>query len=873
MKNYPGLNNHQVEVNRQKYGSNALSQRDQESFWSMYLESFKDKWIIILLVALAVEVLFYVLGLFIPSFAGSDIFSSISILLVILAVTGIGTYISYKQDRTFNALQEEASKSTSKVFRNGKVEQISTDDIVVEDYVILQAGDKIPADGILIEGFLKVDQSALNGESEEAKKEPLGDNPVPDSKDTYNPYKVFRGSVVGSGEAVLKVTEVGDKTILGGINASLQEKEERLTPAEVKLSKLANGIGVFGYIGGAIAAIINIIIKLPPIIEAGATVGSIAFLILTSVVLGVSIVVMAVPEGLPLMNTLVQGLNVGKMLKAHIFVKNPKATETAGSINMLFTDKTGTLTLGRPVVTNLMIGSGKIVSKLGELPDAITKDFIIGAGNNNASTISGENVAVGSNSTDRALMTFIAIDNNIVIDDSKIISKEEFNSTVKYSSVTTASGEKYIKGAPDIIINDTCKHYIDENGNIADFTDEVRSNLQNKMKEQMTRAMRLIGVVKEKDNVRTLITIICIRDDVRPDVKNSVEKLHRAGVNVCMVTGDVLETGVAIAREAGLIRNEKDICITHAELEAMSDEHLKSILPNLVVVSRALPSDKKRLVEIAQSLDYVVGMTGDGVNDAPALKKADVGFAMGDGTEVAKEAGDIVILNNSLVSIADSILYGRTMSKSVKKFIIFQLTVNVSTVFIAIIAPLIGWDNPFSIVQILWINMIMDTLAAIAFGQEPALERYMNEKPVPRGANILDSYVISAIATNAIFIALVSLGILNNTGNIYNLIGSTNIETIKTFMFSFFIFSIIWNSLNARTDSMNLFEHIGENRNFIIVMLSITALQTLIIEFGGKVFNTVGLDVKQYLMAFGFGACIIVIDEIRKLIMKKSVKK
>ena len=870
MNKFTGLNNQQVEVNREKFGSNALSQKENETFLSIFINSFKDKWIFILLASLICEVTFYILALFFPSFGGSDIYSSISIFLVILAITGIGTYISYKQNRSFTALQEQASKTTSKVYREGSLTTISTDDIVVEDMVLLQAGDQIPADGILLDGSLKVDQSALNGESEEAKKVTLGNNETPDSKDLFTTLKSFRGSVVTSGEAIMKVTEVGDKTILGGINNSLQEKEVRLTPSEVKLSKLANGIGVFGYISGAIAAIVNLIIKLPPIFKAGATIGSVSFVILSSIILGVTIVVMAVPEGLPLMNTLVQGLNVGKMLKSFIFVKNPKATETAGSINMLFTDKTGTLTLGKLTVTNLILGNGKIFNKLGEVPNIIKDDFVIGAGCNNASNITNDGTVVGSNSTDRALMKFIAIDNNIKIDSSNVSIKEEFNSAVKYASVTLTNGVKYIKGAPDIIIDDKCTKYIDENGKETSLTKEVKELLSKSMHEQMSRAMRLIGVVKEKSGIKILITIICIRDDVRPDVKNSVLKLHKAGVSVCMVTGDVLDTATAIAKEAGLIRNEEDICITHTELEAMSDEKLKKVLPHLVVVSRALPNDKKRLVEISQSLDLVVGMTGDGVNDAPALKKADVGFAMGDGTEVAKEAGDVVILNNSLVSISDAILYGRTMSKSVKKFIIFQLTVNVSTVFIAVIAPLLGWDNPFSIVQILWINMIMDTLAAIAFGQEPALERYMNEKPIPRSANILTPYLLSAIGVCGLFIGIGSLSILANVGGIHDLIGSTDSETIKTFMFSFFIFAVIWNSLNARTDSKNLFEHIGENKNFIIVMTAIAIVQTIIIEFGGSVFNTVGLNAKQYFMAFGFAAIILIADEIRKIFFKNA---
>ena len=598
------------------------------------------------------------------------------------------------------------------------------------------------------------------------------------------------------------------------------------------------------------------------------TVGNIAYLLLSSLVLGVSIIVMAVPEGLPLMNTLVQGLNVGKMLKAHIYVKNPKAIETAGYLTHIYTDKTGTLTNGKMTVANVITGDSTIYESFSDINESIRNDIAIGAGVNNDATIGGEGKAIGSNDTDRALITYLAIENGVNIDKSIVESSEPFDSRVKYATVTMPNGIKYLKGAPDIIMKG-CLSYIDKDGNQKPISDAIMNKLKEAWNAQTDRAMRVIAIVKECEGERTFVALISIRDDVRKDVKGSVKKMLKAGVKVTMVTGDVLATARAIAKEAGLITKPTDICITHDELSEISDEELIKILPDLKVVARAVPSDKERLVEVSRSIGEVVGMTGDGVNDAAALHKADVGFAMGSGTEVAKEAGDIIILNDSLTSIADAIMYGRTMSKSVKKFIIFQLTVNVSTVFTAVLGPILGWTEVFTIVQILWINMIMDTLAAIAFGQEPARESYMNEKPVSRTADILNGYLKSSILVGGVFITIICLGILKNIFGVYNLIGSTDMDIVRTFMFSTFIMAIIWNSLNARTESMNLFEHITENHNFILVMSVVAVIQVLIIQFGSKVFGTTPLTIGNWLAVILIAFMIIPIDLIRKVIVKK----
>lgn len=865
-----GLTTNQAEESRKKWGSNELSQRESESFWDMFKESLQDTWLKILMVALALEVVFFLIGRLWPSLGSDDWFSAVAIFIVILAVSFIGTWINYKQERGAKALQEEASKINAKVYRDGELVELPIDEIVVGDWVYLQPGDKIPADGVLVDGSLKVDQAALNGESREAEKVVPGDKDFAEEGDLFTKFKAFRGSVVTSGSAIMQVSEVGDSTVLGGINVSLQEKDETKTPSEEKLDRLAKGIGIFGYCGGGAAAVLNLVLGLINMSEY--TVGGIVYLVLSSLVLGVSIIVMAVPEGLPLMNTLVQGLNVGKMLKAHIFVRNPKSIETAGYLTHLFTDKTGTLTYGQMKVVNAITGDSVIYEEFSKINPKLQQDITIGCGVNNDATISGDGKAIGSNDTDRALLTYLAIDNNVEIDQTIAKVREPFDSKVKFASCTTNEGVRYLKGAPDIIM-EGCTKFIDKNGQKKNLTESVRAKLKETWDEQTARAMRVIAIVKEVSGEKVFVALISIRDDVRSDVKYTIQKMHSAGVKVTMVTGDVLATARAIAIEAGLVTTpNKDICITHEELAKMSDEELKKVLPNLKVVARAVPKDKERLVKISKMVGEVVGMTGDGVNDAAALHKADVGFAMGSGTEVAKEAGDIIILNDSLTSIADAIMYGRTMSKSVKKFIIFQLTVNVSTVFTAVLGPIFGWTEVFTIVQILWINMIMDTLAAIAFGQEPARESYMKEKPVARTANILNGYLKSSILVGGVFITIICLGLLTNLFGLFNIsgiIGTTDMNSTRTFMFATFILAIIWNSLNARTESLNLFENLAKNRNFILVMSAVTIIQILIIQFGGEVFGTTPLTIVQWLAVLGISFLIIPIDLIRKVIVKK----
>ena len=878
MKNFKGLTSAEVQASKNTHGDNRLSSKEANSLLSIFIEAFQDQWILILLAALGLKIIFNFVGMIFPAIGEANWYEAISLIFAILMSTGFSAISQYRNEQKFNTLQEEASKTNAKVYRDGKLKEVLVDNIVKGDQILLQSGDKVPVDGIILEGELKVNQAVLNGESEDAKKLPLGDQEEPDSSDLFTELKVFRGTVVTSGEAVMEATQIGDNTVLGSINTSLQE-DSKDSPSKEKLNQLAGNIGVLGYSAGGAYSVINLVLGFIVLNKANnLNGGSIFLLIIETILFAVTIIIMAVPEGLPMMLALVSSMNSGRLLAQNILVRHPDTIETAGYMNILFSDKTGTITEGKLSVVDFFLADGTLYAATGEtdapdfdtISDSLKAEMINGIGLNNDAMIADGN-AVGSNATDRALLDFLIGRDSLNFDTNSITEKQQFNSATKFASVTTNDGKTYIKGAPEFILND-CYYYLDKYGHKQNFTDDIKTHFQELSLEQANRSMRLLAILNTNGNDKVLIGIVCIRDNVRSSIKQTVETMNRAGVQVVMVTGDRKETAVAIAKEAGIVTGENDLVLTHDELTALSNQELKQKLPFLKVVSRAFPMDKKRLIEAAQDLDMVAGMTGDGVNDSPALKSADVGFSMGDGTEVAREASDIVILNNSLTSIEKAVLYGRTMSKSVSKFIIFQLTVNVTTIAMSLLSPLLGLKEPFTIIQILWINLIMDTLAALAFGEEPTLDRYMNEKPVAKKANILTGYMKSAIGVASVFITVVCLAILKNVGGIQDFItnGTGNFEMVTTFTFTVFIYAVIFNSLNTRSNGFNVFEHISENKKFSIVMISIAVVQTLIIQFGGKVFSTVPMDIHHYIVALLIAVLIIPADFIRKALTKKN---
>jgi Ca2+-transporting ATPase len=867
-----GLSDSQVNKSKQDFGTNALAKKETESLWSMFIGAFDDIWIKVLCAALVMKIVISVIGVFVPALAGeNDVVEIISIVLAIALATGFSTLSEYRNSSRSEALQEEYNKTYAKVVRNGKLVNILTSEIVKGDTILVQAGDKVPTDGVLFEGHIKVSQAALNGESRDENKTAADNLDEAESTDYASANKVFMGSVVTSGEGYMVATVIGDASELGKINKALtdeSEEDERKDTSSLKLEVVAAGIGKLGVSAAAIAGVLDVVLNLIRTDEP-VTVVFVLLLVAEAVMLMASIVIMAVPEGLPMMNSLVQSMNTESMYKKNILVSHKAAFSDSAYMNVLFSDKTGTITQGNLSLVEFITGDGKIVD---HIPN---QEFIEAITLNNLAKIS-EGKPIGSNNMDRALLGY-ALEHGY--DDSKndpdkVADISGFDSEKKCATVTLKNGLVYWKGATENIIGKVT-HYMLPSGEEKEFTAADKKAVEDQMLAQAKRTMKLLSVAKIADGKTVLMAVLCLRDNVRTDAVETVEILNNAGIQVVMVTGDAEETAVAIAKEAGILKDEKnDVVLTHEELEQMSDEELKKKLPNLRVVSRAKPLDKKRLVSISQQLDNVCGMTGDGVNDAPALKQADIGFAMGDGTAVAQEAGDVVILNNSLTSIKDCVLNSRTMSKSVGKFLIFQLTVNISTLLMNIIAPILGWTEPFSIVQILWINLIMDTLAAMAFGGEPILDRYMNEKPALRKDNILTTYIKSAIGTSSVFITLGSILILENIGGITDFVtpaGCADPELYeKTFMFAFFIYSIIFNSLNTRSEKFNVFEHIRENKNFIIVMGAIFVLQTVIIEIGGQVFSTTTLNAKALFVSVLLAVLIIPVDMVRKAIVSKK---
>ena len=861
---FDGLSSSMVEHQREKYGSNKLTQLESESLWEKILEGFKDPMIVILLVALVVQLILFAIG-------EAEWFEPVGIFIAIIIANGVAAYSEHSQENKASALKaEEEANEIAKVIRDESLQEIHVDDIVVGDIVYLQAGDKIPSDGVIVQGKIKVDQAALNGETEEAVKQEFIDGK--DSYDTdnlMNKYYVYRGTIVCSGECYMQTKVTGDKTLFGKLALEIQE-EQRETPLQVKLGKLANQISTFGYVG-AVAIIAGILVKtlITGIMPTDAL-GWIR-LLMDAITVAVTIIVCAVPEGLPMLTSILLSFQSLRMAKDNVLVRKINGLETAGSVSILFSDKTGTITEGKLSVVEFATGNALSYTTFSEV-DRKLSDFIeIGIGLNNSSIYSNKKI-IGGNSTDRALMS-ILVDNNKLglLNKENVIEQEPFDSTKKQSSIIYKKNDgtkiRFVKGAPEKIL-DCCTSYIDASGNIHKFDNKL--SLEEYMDAQAGRSMRMIAVAmscEAESSELTLICVISIRDNVRHEAVEAIATAQKAGIQVVMVTGDRKETAVAIAREAGLLRDDGDVVLTSEELKNKNDSEIKELLPHLRVVSRALPTDKSRLVRIAQELDYVVGMTGDGVNDAPALKKADVGFAMGSGTEVAKEAGDITILDDNFSSICKAILYGRTMFKSIRKFLIFQLTVNVAAVLTCFIGPLLGENVVLTVIQLLLINLAMDTLAAIAYGSEPALKEYMKDLPIPRQENIISRDMMAEIIVCSLYITAICLGILF-FDPLRACFGDVDTTYLKSAVFATFMMAITFNGFNARTAHYDPFENLGRNWNFILVMGAIFIMQFVFVNFGGEALNVECLTEESWGLCILLAFLIIPLDVIRKVIMK-----
>lgn len=884
----------QAEESRRKHGNNALTPPEQSSFWQELWETFcGDALIRILTIALAITVVFAIIGV-------GDWLEAVGIAIAVILATTVSTYSEFSNNQLFQKLQDAYSKILCKVFRNqdGAVQicDLKADDLVTGDYVLLQAGDKICADGILVDGDIMVNQASLNGESEDAKKAAVSVNYQykSDEINFLDEHKVYRGSVVTDGEAIMQVKCVGDNSQFGRLASELMENDERESPLKLKLGKVADAISKFGYIGGtliAIAFMINCIFINPTLVSGASTYFSTVNILqilrdlVSSVTLAVVIIVVAVPEGLPMMIALVSGLNMKKLLRDNILIRKIDGAETAGSLNILFSDKTGTITKGALQVVDFISSQGKDYNNFEIIPKRLKELLLINiCGNTNAIAIvnDGKLQVTGGNATERALHEFVGVQGTLTYETYKLECEDclMFNSANKYSAsvLTGKLNRAIIKGAPEKLL-DCCCNYYDENLEIHPLTDEIRATLEARMADLSEKAMRVLAFATSDNRIgdhllqdMTFVGMVGIRDELRPEAAEAISTAHRAGIQVVMVTGDKKETAAAIARDAKLITSDEDLILTSDDLGALSDEKLKNILPHLRVVARALPTDKSRLVRISQEMNLVVGMTGDGVNDAPALKKADVGFAMGSGTEVSKEAAEITIMDDNFNSIVKTVLYGRTIYNNIRKFIVFQLTINISAVLIALIGPFIGMGTPLSVTQMLWVNIVMDTLAALALGGEPALGRYMEEKPKRRDESIISKDMWLSLLTMGIYLTAASLVFLLHPffKELFRVDGEMvyNGRDIyfMTGFFCFYVLSAMLNGFNTRTDKINIFDNISKNRTFLYVMALIAGVQVLMTFVGGSILRTAPLTPGEWGVVILLALIILPLGILRKLI-------
>ncbi len=703
-------------------------------------------------------------------------------------------------------------------------------------------------------------------------------------------HSLFRGAVVFDGEGILDVRKVGLKTMMGKMAEEMQEDEPD-SPLKVKLSKLAKQISTFGYIGAIVIAVLYVIYFITnaggfsEFFDLGTSV--VIQKIVEAVSLAVVIIVCAVPEGLPLMISLVLMQNTSKMLDHNVLVRKAEGIETAGSLNILFSDKTGTITKGMLEVVDFFTADGSSIPIEDLKKHTAVKSLVdLAIGKNTQSMFDAKHRVIGGNATDQALMKFLGETTFQMLGSDKdciVTAAQGFNSTNKFSQAQIGSlGKTFYKGAPERLLA-SAKKYLDKNGEVRTLDMDV---LNRKIDELAAKAMRVLAFgYSEKDLTENtinddvvIIGLVGIRDDVRPEAKEAIQEVLDAGIQVVMITGDRLETAVAIAKDAGLLKEDSDKAISSARLNEMSDEEVKELIPHIRVIARALPTDKSRMVRLCQEMNLVVGMTGDGVNDSPALKRADVGFAMGSGTEAAKEAGKIVILDDNFKSIKDAIWYGRTIYHNILKFCKFQLVINVAAVVVSAVAPFFGIEEPLKVTHLLFVNLVMDGLGAIMLGNEPALEKYMDEKPRRRDESIVSRKMMTQILVMGAWLTALSFIFLKVP--FFKQFFDNSAEKQLTAYFVLFIVSALFNGFNVRDDGFGIFKGLSENTGFLKVFVTIIIVQAAIVnaalipfkpfEWIGNMFSCVPFGIQGWLVVVLLAVTMIPVDLVRKYIFREN---
>ena len=832
-----GLTAEEVVASRAQFGANVLTPPRRRSLWRLYLEKYEDPIIRILLVAAVVSLVL--------AFVENDFVETIGIILAVFFATTVGFYFERDAARKFDVLTALDEEQPVKVLRDGIIQQVARHDVVVGDVVIVETGDEIPADGELFEAVdLQVDESSLTGETLTTKECVTSNQSFESEGDkdagAYPRHLLLRSSMVMSGNGRYFVTAVGDHTEIGKVARQATELTAIKTPLNIQLDRLAKLISKVGSAVSILAFLAFLVhdILTQPLWHTTDYVGM-AEVTLRYFMMAVTLIVMAVPEGLPMAVTLALALNMRRMLKSNNLVRKLTASETMGAVTVICTDKTGTLTQNRMTVSAVEMYNEKEegrnnISDILDLQKAIALN-----------TTATHNVG---NPTEQALLQWLqsqGADYEQLRREASVTAREPFSTERKYM-MTTANGVTYIKGAPEVVIQ------------MCDMTDEERHSTESQLRVWQQRAMRTLAIAQDK----TLLAIVAISDPLREDVPAAVAQCRDAGIEVKIVTGDTVATAAEIARQIGI----EGRVITGAEFAALSDEEALEVVRDLKVMSRARPSDKQRLVALLQQRGEVVAVTGDGTNDAPALNHAHVGLSLGSGTNVAKNASDITLVDDSFRSIVQAVMWGRSLYKNIQRFIFFQLVVNVAALLLVLAGSIIGTELPLTVTQILWVNLIMDTFAAMALASLPPSREVMHQRPRSQ-----DDFII----TPGMMRGVIGLGVLFTAAMfvyLYRIEMSGDGVDIRelTVFFTTFVMLQWWNLLNARTlgSCHSAFRYLWRCRGLLLVLVMILAGQWLIVTFGGKMFRTVPLPALTWLTIIIGTSPVLWLGEAYRLIKR-----
>ena len=859
--NLRGLSAGDVEKSRREHGENTLTPPKRTPLWKLYLDKYKDPIIKILLVAAVVS-----LGL---AAIHGEYIETIGIILAIVLATTIGFWFEMDAAKKFNVLTALGEESPVKVRRDGKVVEIARKDVVVGDVVIIEVGDEIPADGTLIESTdLQIDESSLTGEPIITKH---ADPEKNDKEATYPSSKVLRSTMVMNGRGSFQVTEVGDATEIGKVSRASTEITSVKTPLNLQLDKLAKLISKFG-IGISVAAFV-IFLGRDIIVDADGIWHSTDYLKMAEVVLkyfmmAVTLIVMAVPEGMPMAVTLSLALNMRRMLKNNNLVRKLHACETMGAVTVICTDKTGTLTQNKMQVAEM---------QQYDTDDALFRSSI--ALNTTAHLDAEGGKGIG-NPTEIALLLWLekaGVDYKELRKDEYMEAQLPFSTERKYMATVGKAGGKrvlMVKGAPEIIMS------------MCDIDDTARAEITNRLRGYQNQAMRTLAFAyrtldggEQPDMAAiaagpklTFQAVTAISDPIRPDVPDAVKQCISAGIQVKIVTGDTSATAIEIARQIGIWDKETpaEAQITGPDFAALSDEDAFNLVPKLRVMSRARPTDKQRLVNLLQKHGAVVAVTGDGTNDAPALHHAHVGLSLGSGTSVAKEASDMTLIDDSFGSIVNAVMWGRSLYRNIQRFLFFQLVVNVTALLLVLGGSFIGTELPLTVTQILWVNLIMDTFAALALASLPPSCEVMKEKPRKQ----TDFIITKGMARGIIGIGLAFFAVLfaflihcNQQG------GDLHLHELSLF-FTTFVMLQFWNLFNAKSFGSNhsAFHAFTHDNGLLLVLFIILGGQWLIVTFGGGMFRTEPLSLTEWGVIIASTSVVLWIGEIWRAVKRMTAK-